>query len=222
MEQKNKTQAPQSAFHIPPTNQKIITQLKEKFEKLKRSNNKITDELFFELATHLRFHYEALLNHPYIQSKPRLTNQIFNKLSETDIQTNIYLLLNKHNNDPTEFNFLITDIDRFANYMQNIINKKYLPSETVETDGEDYLLPTLRQRSEQEAQEDQDRHRQPLTNEDFVNGLVFGPPDMGGGKKKRKTRRKRKKRKTKKRRKNKRKTKKRRKTKRRKTKRRKK
>ena len=72
------------------------------------------------------------------------------------------------------------------------MNKKYLPSETVETDGEDYLLPTLRQRSEQEAQEDQDRHRQPLTMKILMNGLVFGPPDMGGGKKKRKTRRKKK------------------------------
>ena len=30
MEQKNKTQAPQSAFHIPPTNQKFITPIKRK------------------------------------------------------------------------------------------------------------------------------------------------------------------------------------------------
>lgn len=44
MEQKNNTQVPppapqisQSAFHIPPTNQQIITRkLKRKFEKLKK------------------------------------------------------------------------------------------------------------------------------------------------------------------------------------------
>ena len=207
MEQKNKTQAPQSAFHIPPTNQKIITQLKEKFEKLKRSNNKITDELFFELATHLRFHYAELLNHPYIQSKPRLTNQIFNKSSETNIQENIYRLLRKYANTSG------IDINKMSIYLKNVLNKKYLPSETVETEGDDYLAKYL----EEEAIKEAELNRESPPVPDGIFAM-----DMGGGKKKRKTRRKRKKRKTKKRRKNKRKTKKRRKTKRRKTKRRKK
>ena len=227
MEQKNNTQVPppapqisQSAFHIPPTNQQFITpKLQKKFEKLKKSNNKITDELFFELATHLRFQYEALLEHPSIKRNQRLINKIVNKSSEVNIQNNIYLLLNKHTKQPTRFDFPITDIYSFANYIQNLMNKEYLPSETVETDGEDYLLPTLRKLSEKEAQEDQERHNQSPTPEEEDEGLQW---HMDGGKKKRKTRRKRKKRKTKKRRKNKRKTKKRRKTKRRKTKRRKK
>ena len=231
MEQKNNTQVPppapqisQSAFHIPPTNEQFITtKLRNKFEKLKKSNKKITDELFFELATHLRFHYDALLQHPYIKHNQRLINKIIKKSSETNIQENIYRLLKNHSKQPTTFDFPITDIYRFSNYIRNLMNKQYLPSETVETDGEDYLETMLneisKQEQEREAQEDQERHNQSPTQEEEDAGLQWR---MDGGKKKSKTRRKRKKRKTKKRRKNKRKTKKRRKTKRRKTKRRKK
>ena len=222
MEQKNNTQVPpppapqisQSAFHIPPTNQQFITpKLQKKFEKLKKSNNKITDELFFELATHLRYKYEALSDHPYIKDNQRLMNKIIVKSSETNIQENIYRLLKQHTYQPEDFDFSITNIYSFANYIQNRINKQYLPSETVETEGDDYLAKYL----EEEAIKEAELNRESPPVPDGIFAM-----DMGGGKKKRKTRRKRKKRKTKKRRKNKRKTKKRRKTKRRKTKRRKK
>lgn len=91
------------------------------------------------------------------------------------------------------------------------MNKEYLPSETVERE-EDYLDTYLKKKADEQAE----------LNRESPPNVPDGIFAMDGGKKKRKTRRKRKKRKTKKRRKNKRKTKKRRKTKRRKTKRRKK
>ena len=119
----------------------------------------------------------------------------------------VYLL------NPLLVSFQLHNSNKHREQMKAWQNKQYLPSETVETEGDDYLAKYL----EEEAIKEAELNRESPPVPDGIFAM-----DMGGGKKKRKTRRKRKKRKTKKRRKNKRKTKKRRKTKRRKTKRRKK
>ena len=142
------------------------------------------------------------------------------KPNQEKLQELTYKIL-KNNPDDMNIHKFVTIIPEIITAHKTELTQPNLMNNRA-IDGEDDLKTMLRQKSKQEQEKEEERHRQSPTNEDFEEGLVFGQPDMGGGKKKSKTRRKRKKRKTKKRRKNKRKTKKRRKTKRRKTKRRKK